>query len=145
MAYPTNNGIEDVEYGTASALTAGGSGTSISDIIADGFDDGTTVLTPLDEEGNPVDSDGNEYAGVRYWEWTVVARDLTAYTTLSAGRSAGTKYYFAADFAGGGRVNTTAKYRISKIRRAKIAAKTGGVSDAFIMTFRVKDSDMNFA
>jgi len=141
------HGIVDVEYGTGSALTAAGSGTSINKLIGEsGYEGGEpSRIEFLDEEGNPLDIHGNNFGGVMYARFIVSALDLTAFAALRTNFLADTQMHFAADLDNSERVNTTEKVRLEYIRPMSVQGRRQGRADGFQMAFRVPYASLNFA
>lgn len=132
------HGIVDFEYGTSAALSA--PGTSVADVIA-----GESQIEFLDEEDNPVDIYGNQYAGVLYARFTIRALDLSSHGTLRTNWLADTLHFFAADLDNSERVYTTEAVRFESLRPLTIQGRRQGRADGFELTFRVPYDKLTFA
>ena len=136
----TTHGILDAEYGTSSALSTDGDGTSISNIVA-----GESQIEFLDEEGNPVDADGNQYPGALYAQVTLRALDLTAFAAIRSNWTGLTKQYFRFDLSNSAAVHTDNALLLSYIRPINIEGQKQGRSDGFEMQFRVPYDELTFS
>lgn len=133
------HGIIDFEYGTSSALSS--AGTSVNKLVAT-----DTQIEFPDEEENPVDLHGNQYAGQLYARFVVKAQDLTAFAAIRANWKAGTAMFFAADLDNAERVYTTNSVKnLEYCRPIAIQGREQGRSDGFEMAFRVPYDDLTFA
>lgn len=131
----TTHGILKAYHGTTSTPS-----TEIGSLIAD-----ESNIEFEDEEGNPVDPNGGQYAGVLYSRWTITALDLADFSTLRTNWIAGTKQYFKADLSNSATVTTDIALNFISIKPINIQGRVQGRSDGFQMVFRCPYDELTFA
>lgn len=138
MAARFSNGITGAYYGTTAAPS-----TAINNLISD-----ESKIEFEDEEGNPVDPYGNQYAGVLYALITLRALDLAAFTAIRTNYKAGTKQYFKFDLVpttGTATATTAIGVNLQSLKPLTIEGRVQGRSDGFEMKFRVPYDSLTFA
>lgn len=131
----TTHGILKAYHGTTSSPS-----TEIGNLVAD-----ESMIEFLDEEGNPVDPYGNQYAGVMYAQVTIMALDLSDFVTIRSNWTGGTKQYFKCDLSNSATVTTAIAVNLVSIRPINIQGRVQGRSDGFVMVFRCPYDSLTFA
>lgn len=132
-------GIKAATYGTADPPA-----TAINKLANEGGFEGCRMEF-LDEENNPVDYDGNQYAGVLYALVVLTFLDATAGAAIRANRLADTPQFFKLTLDSSETATTDRGVLLQYCRPVNVQGVANGRADGWQLAFRIPYDDLTFA